>query len=839
VTLLSEEQQAEAREVRPAETPEGMISATELPSAADVLDDLFREGAPPPEILDVPKQAAKAEPEVQLPPVEAATRIDNAEITAAPAQEPQPARENTSEAPRVTADENSLAAPASAAPEQTAPAPPSTYNDDEDLTIIDLVEQAVDDAGKAEVSAITHGQDVPPSPTARLMPVAASDWALEERLAGHKEWVESRGIGGTKVNFAGAKLEGAELIGVNLRHADLQDASLKGADLLLADLRDTCLVRANLQEACLVGANLEGANLEGATLDSAMGLVPRQLAGANLHEASLPAQIAGFEARPAFTQMSQTVARFFTATMVLSAASCLAVWKTKDIQLLSNSSFIPFLHSQTANAALPTAQIYLIAPVVLFVIYLVLHFHLQRLWDAALELPGIFPDGHELGQNGPRIVTGLLRAHFRWMNRGAVSTRIVERVAALLLAYWFVPATLLLFWARYLTMQDLHGTMLHELLVVVAVGVALYSTTKVGRPQERWSIDGKRHWFWISSLRDLNPLTLAIVFGVLLTFLAVGTVKGAPHDKLRAPQFGESNIRRWAPTFFWSLGYEPFADLTEASLSSRPANWNGSDEQVSSVRGARLNNTSFRYAQAYGVFLANAHLWRADFQGAFLSDADLRGADLGQSSLPYAILDRARLRGANLDRSDLDGANLDRADFRDANLSYCSLVDAVLVDVQFQGAVLYGAHLTNASMQRANLGKADVRSAYLDGANLEHADLQQAYFWSAKVRSANLRNAQLASAIFIEADLHDSDLRGAQFAGTVLNNTDFTGVTLDGADLRGALGLTAAQVCSAKSRTGAFLPVTLATEVQSACGGLLLVAPAAPQPGPQTQSSHP
>jgi uncharacterized protein YjbI with pentapeptide repeats len=846
VTLLNEEQSEQrpaeatssdttsasaiAAETISIETPDGLISATQLPSAADALDDLFREGSAPP-ALPVPE------------PLIATDQNISASTSEESQEEETPVETISNSLDDASASQSAAAIaerPELSTPEQRAPALNSSRAEDEDgdLTIIELVEQVVDDVAKAEVSAITHGQDLPPSAAAPLMPVAASDWALEERLSGHKEWVESRGLAGAKANFAGAKMEGAELIGVNLRHSDLQDANLKSADLLLADLRDACLVRANFQEACLVGANLEGANLEGATLDTAMGLVPRQLAGANLHEASLPEQISGFEAKPEFQRMSQTVAAFFTATMVFSAVSCLAIWKTKDIQLLSDSSFIPFLHSQAANAALPTAQIYLIAPVILFITYLVLHFHLQRLWDAALELPGIFPDGHEIGQDGPRIVTGLLRAHFRWMNRGAASTRILERVAALLVAYWIVPATLLLFWARYLTMQDLHGTMLHELLLVVAVGVALYSTMKVGRPQERWSLDGKRHWHLISRLRDINPFSLAIAFGFVLTFLAIGTVKGAPHDKLRAPQFGESNIRRWAPTFFWSLGYEPYADLTEASLSSRPSNWDGSDDHVSSVRGARLNNTSFRYAQAYGVFLANAHLWRADFQGAFLSDADLRGADLGQSTLRYAIMDRARLRGANLDRSNLDGVNLDRADFREANLSYCSLMDAILVDAQFQGAVLYGAHLTDASMERANLDKADVRSAYLDGADLEHADLQQAYFWSAKVRRANLRNAQLASAIFIEADLHDSDLRGAQFAGTVLNNTDLTGANLDGADLRGALGLTAQQVCSAKSRSGAFLPVTLATEVQTACGGPLLIAPAAAQPDPQPQTVH-
>lgn len=808
---------AENAEKRATDAPDGLISATELPSAADELLDLFREDSPPP--VQRPREATSRE-----------------EIPTAPSANELTEPESPTSDSRISADNERRAAEA---PTDT-PSREASLDEEADPAVIELAAQAVDEAAKAEFSTATPAERAAASAPAPQIPVATSDWAFEERLANHKDWVESRGVTGNRANFAGAKLEGAELIGVNLRYADLADADLKSADLLLADMRDACLVRTNLQESCLVGANLEGANLEGATLDTAMGLVPRQLAGANLHEASLPEQIAQFEARTEFERTSQVVKSFFAATMAISAASGLVIWKTKDIQLLSDASIIPYLHSQTAAAALPIAQIYLIAPVVLFITYLVFHFHLQRLWDAALELPGIFPDGRELGQDGPRVVTGLLRAHFRWMNREAASTRIIERAVALLLAYWVVPATLLLFWARYLTLQDLHGTMLHELLVVVAGGVALYSSTKIGRPQERWSLDTKHKWQWLSKLREVNSLRVAIGFGVVLTFLAIGTVKGAPYDRSRAPQFGSADFRRWAPTVFWSLGYDPYANLTEASLSSRPAGWNGSDEQVTSVRGAQLNNTSFRYAQAYGVFLANAHLWQANFQGAFLSDADLRGADLGQSTLRYAIMDRARLKGANLDRGNLDGANLDRADFRESNLSYCSLIDAILVDAQFQGATLYGARLTNASMDRANFEKADVRSAYLDNANLERADLQQAYFWSAKLPGANLRSAQLGSAIFIDANLRDADLRGAQLTGTVLNGTDLSGANIDGTDLRGALGLTPSQVCSTKSRSVAVLTDSLAAQVQAACSGPLLIAPASStQPQAAQQNPRP
>lgn len=653
--------------------------------------------------------------------------------------------------------------------------------------------------------------------------IDSSEWALEEALANHKEWLDSRGALGSKANLREGKLEGTELISANLRYADLQDANLRAADLLLADLRDACLVRANLQDSCLVGANLEGANLEGASLESAMGLVPRQLAGTNLRDASLPAQVMQFDALAEFSRASQASARMFNVVLSASFLSWLMIWKTKDVQLVTDSAVIPFLHSSAAAAALPTAEIYLIAPVLLLCVYLLFQYHLQSLWDSVLELPAIFPDGRILSEKQPRIITGLLRLHFHWMNQDAPSTRLIEKSISALLAYWTVPSVLILFWARYLTVQEIHGTVLHELLVMAAVGVAIYTTTQIGRPQERWIASGVRKKGIVEKLRYANPATPVIVLFVLLSFLSIGTIAGVPHGKDRAPQFSAANIRRWAPNVLWTLGYEPYPDLTEAAVSTKPSGWRGdgteSSEELAAVRGARLNESHFRYAQAYGIFLANAHLWRSDFYGAFLSEADLRGADLGQADLRLAVLDRAQMNHTNFDRAHLDGANLSRADLRGANLSYSSLEGANLVDVRLDGASLYGAHLSSASLVRANMQKADLRDAQLDGADLEHADMQQAYLWSAKLPNARMVNAQLATAIFIDADLHGADLRGAQFNGTVLNGANLQDANLDGADLRGALQLGATQVCSAKSRQGALLDDALEKLVDAQCPG--------------------
>jgi uncharacterized protein YjbI with pentapeptide repeats len=683
-------------------------------------------------------------------------------------------------------------------------------------------------------SVITSAQAFAESAPPVLQPqIDLAEWTLEETLGNHKEWLDSHALIGEKADLRDAKLEGRELISANLRYADLQDANLKSADLLLADLRDACLVRANLQDACLVGANLEGANLEGASLESAMGLLPRQLAGANLHEASLPAPILGFTAVADFEQTAKTASGLFVTTLAASLMCALAIWKTRDIQLLADSSIIPFLHSPAAAAAAPTDQIYLMAPAVLFSIYLWFLYNLQKVWDATLELPAIFPDGRAFGQKAPRIINGLLRMHFRWMNVDGPSTRAIERVGSVFLAYWTVPAVLFLFWARYLTLQEIHGSLLQEAIFLAAAGVAFYCTTSVGRPVETWAVQGKPERRSFMQLKFMKPAALLTALFVLLTFLSAGTIAGVPHDKSRAPQFASASIRRWAPGILWMVGYDPYAELTEASISSRPASWTGTEDQVSAIKGAYLNGTNFRYAQGYGIFLVNAHLFRANFQGAFLSEADMRGADLGQANLKFAILDRAQMNHSNLDRAILDDANLARADLRGANLSYSSLANATLIDARLDGTSLYAAHVENASLVRGNLEKADMREARLYGANLDGADLQGAYLWSTKLGGANLHKAQAAGAIFFDTDLQQADLSGAQFNGTVLNGAKFGGANLDNADLRGALQLTADQVCSAKSRFGTLMDDALLTLVTAQCGGGTPLTPPAPTTNPQ------
>ena len=811
VRLEEEESASRTAEQDPGATSEGPISAEELPPAAADLERMFPSEASL--SASTPGEADKAQSGEDLPVNwDALPEMNIA---------PEPAK------PSMRAEDLPSAAEAFAEifpeekcePEEPTPEdisePPS--DDHERIPTEAAVTEAEDGAQDASVSAAA----VAPPMALR----SYSDWAFEEKLASHREWVDSQGTAGKQANLGSAQLEGMELIGVNFRFADLHDVNLKGADLLLADLRDACLVRADLDDACLVGTNLEGANLEGASLDGAMGLVPRQLAGANLRDASLPEPIWEFDAASEFRRAARAASAYFVALTASCVVSWLLIWSTKDMQLLTDSAILRFLHSRTAAAALPTAEFYLILPAVLFILYLVFQFHLQRVWDAVMVLPAVFPDGEPLGEHEPEIIRGLLRAHFRWMDPDPSSAGFAERAGAILLAYWMLPVTLLFFWTRYLTRQEIHGSLLQAALFATATGIATYATTKVGRPHENWMV--KKDWATglTGKLRDVNPVKLAVALFVISIVLCAGTFAGVPREKARAPRYGTASIRRWVTTVFWALGFDPYADLTEAAISPRPGNGMGSaaaalpDDQLPYITGPKLNSVKFRYARAYRAFLVNAHLWNADFQGAFLSEADLRGADLAQANMKFAILDGALMSKANFDRANLDGADLARADLREANLPYVSLGNATLADARLDGASFYGANLALATLTRASVQKADFRNAKLGAAHLEDADFRGAYLWSAQLPGADMGGAQLGTAILIDADLRGVNLSGAQASGAVFTGANLSGARLDGADFRGASGLTAQQVCQTKSRYGVLLDEGLLTQVQSQCGG--------------------
>ena len=131
--------------------------------------------------------------------------------------------------------------------------------------------------------------------------VAPAAWAQNPVQIEHvKHGAGCPGCNLFQADFANLELRGKDLHGARLRQADFSAAVMKHVNLAGTDLRDlnaygavftgSSLAGANMVNASFVGAYLEGSNLRGANLEGAnfsgaemaraIGLTPRQLAGA-------------------------------------------------------------------------------------------------------------------------------------------------------------------------------------------------------------------------------------------------------------------------------------------------------------------------------------------------------------------------------------------------------------------------------------------------------------------------------------------------------------------------------------------------------------------------------
>jgi uncharacterized protein YjbI with pentapeptide repeats len=663
------------------------------------------------------------------------------------------------------------------------------------------------EAPPAPASEIPVEEAAPaPAPSTPEAPPAAPG-SLLYILEQHRVWLQSSGGAGRQATLSRGVFTGADLTDVNLRDAVLHKAVLKGADLLLTDLQGASLLQADLQGANLLGTKFQDANLQGANLEEATGLQSEQLAGANLFGAALPAAISVLSGLRHVQALAKLSGGLIVSVAAVSALAWLRVITTADVQLLTNAPVLPLLGLQSL---FPLVAFYLCGPAVLLGLYVCFHLCLQRLWDGAATQPAIFPDGRRLDACLPWFARWPARTRLKWLREHNPTLASLEAGISILLLYWAVPATIVLFWARYLTLQDLRGSMLHVSLVVAAALAAQYFTQAAGRAYRASSPkpeQGRNPWIGRAIAPGLS---------LILVLLSFGAIRGVPHDnRSTGSNWG---VQSWAAGLLWWVGYTPTAQLAESDVSIKPRDWTGRDEDLARVQGARLNGLRLRYIQAYRAFFAKAHLWQADLTHAQLSEADLREANLRQAILQSAALDRARLHRAVLQEADLQGANLTQASLQDANLSRAILTGALLLDANLDGANLYAADLRNAVLQRASLQHSDLRDANLEDADLGMAIMRQAYLSSAKMAGAHLQAAQLAQAFLTQADLRKADLRGAGLQGAILNGANLTGANLREVDLRGALGLTSSQVCSAASVRQIQLDEMLQRDVENQCG---------------------
>src|SRR5580700_558656 len=219
--------------------------------------------------------------------------------------------------------------------------------------------------------------------------------------------------------------------------------------------------QADLSRLNLEGADLREANLQGAGLEGATGLLAAELAGTNLTFAKLPAEVATAEDLKYISRRGRHAKWLISALLLLNALACWRILSVSDAQILRNVSLLPL---PVLRNGVPLVQFFLLSPVLIGALYLWLHVYLQRFWEATAALPAIFENGRRLDQSLPWLVSWPARNYFQWLRERRSALAGVEKAICIVLLYWVAPATMTLFWARYLTLQDLRGTMLHAVL---------------------------------------------------------------------------------------------------------------------------------------------------------------------------------------------------------------------------------------------------------------------------------------------------------------------------------------------------------------------------------------
>ncbi|MGA2736382.1 MAG: pentapeptide repeat-containing protein [Bryobacteraceae bacterium] len=444
---------------------------------------------------------------------------------------------------------------------------------------------------------------------------------------------------------------------------------LAGADLRRADLRGVPFGKSNL-----AGTDLRESILREADLSCVSGLHLPQLTGADLGGAKLPESLGSLSGELDVAKaISENAQKLFVAVLAACLYSWLTIATTTDAGLVTNRASSPLPIIQTT---IPIVGFYVVTPLLLVGIYFYFHLYLQKLWDELGSLPAIFPDGRRLQSKAdPWLLSDLVGSHVFNLRSQRPFLAYLQAWISILLGWWIVPITLMLFWARYLPRHDKAVSAFHCALTAICVSAAIFlyrlaSATLRGeqRPPFAWksALERPRAWY---------PLAVAIAAGMVLAILSAGAIDGvrpgaSGHDWW-PPATGP---RAWIPAAMAKCGYSPFADLRAADISLKPAAWTGkSDAELDSVKGLQLSGVDLRYADMRGTFLAGSILTGAHLEWADLLLADLRQTGLAGAHLQDADLLGARLNGADLSNAGLSNADLTGADLTDAELKYADL----------------------------------------------------------------------------------------------------------------------------------------------------------------------
>lgn len=401
-----------------------------------------------------------------------------------------------------------------------------------------------------------------------------------------------------------------------------------------ADLSDLNIVSKNLSEANLSGSKFEGsllyevtgldkANLSDCDMSGARALKGDEFARADVTGAKLPKDIAKWQVLEVITETSKNARKIFLAMLLGCVYSWLTIASTTDANLLTNSASSPL---PIIGTTVPISWFYLAAPLMLVGLYLYFHLYLQRLWKGLASLPAIFEDGKQLDERAyPWLLNGLVRLHFHELKARRTALDKIEECATIILAWWVVPLTVLLFWWRFLPSRDVLVTISHIFLYMIVFWLAVGTYSAHRR-----------------TLRGTAQTTRPAWHGVLLTLIVA--------------------VQAAALLWLSPLGWSEPRNLRDAQLSEQNVSLRGVRLECSNLEGADVSTVDFENADLWGTNLRNADLRRASLERVNLNFADATNADFVEADFSEATLTATILAGADLSRTvGLTQAQLDEA----------------------------------------------------------------------------------------------------------------------------------------------------------------------------------
>ena len=513
-----------------------------------------------------------------------------------------------------------------------------------------------------------------------------------------------------------------------------------------------------------------------------------------------------------------------------------------DFFLVERKTQLPLI-----NVSIPTLQFFTFAPLLGAVLYIYLHLHLLKLWEAvafrrhAPEKLGRRPLSDHLS---PWLVNDLalsLRAddalHRRPLNTWA-------NAASILLVFIAPLVILAYFWWRSMPVHSGWLTIIASGLPLMASiyvgGVSWFRLRRLANPHRRLRRKQSQ------ALQTLWALSLILVsaIGWFRTVEPFGTYADPIYAQWLDARDQGANLDakgdqiRGDIRLFWDD--TPFtlasADLANVAFVEKPNGWQEYQAARSTYRFKWCDQRNIPFGvcgpvpstdtatpenqlalredwcaknlvnpqpgkDGCGAYFAEfedqfRNDWRSDRDAALgalreriLTDWDMRGADLSGARLEGADLSQALLSGAVLLAARLEGADLIEARLEGAILWEAQLEGANLRAARLEGADLSAARLQGAFLWKAELQREDLSGAGLEGADLRGAQMEWAVLWFTRLEGANLSGARLQGANFWGAGFDAAtDLTGTSFDAASVREVDFSLVSITPEQLNAMFG---------------------------------------------------